>query len=520
MAQVQVASGRVTGRVWTVRLDAAGRGVAAVKVTCSRPACAAQRLASAAQGRAVAAAHLKAHLRAAGGPRREASCACRAEGCQAHIEKPGHGSSAAGWRCGGAVALAVVTDPTGRWWRAWECCSRCAAAHPAARVVATAPVAAASPAAGVAEAPARAAGNGVTVPVFSAAPSDPGREGGVGERLPAPRVAAAAPRSRWAKRWGKIAQRVVPHDLQPVVLRDELIELGDAYRSYQQSSEPDLALLASLHDRKALAFASWADVTGDGSLRAEALRAGQAAANVRLQQEQRTGQGAEGAVARVLTGPNQWAHARAVLAYVRDHAPVPGPEGRLLTLLLTLRTASRGSGNVTGLDVNGLPLGDAEQLLEGFVDAGWLRLPGTAGDLLASTSENPTCIIVPSLLPHGDGRGPFDFGKAMRAKLSGWTQKAIGERTLRKKKAPAAVRLLALACAAHSSTDGRLGPFGRGLEAEALAGLCAVDSSRLGNLVEQLTAVEWLTDVSVSGTHVSGQLSGRVLALSCPMPSA
>ncbi|MFJ5817375.1 hypothetical protein ACIQGT_26275 [Streptomyces sp. NPDC093108] len=127
---------------------------------------------------------------------------------------------------------------------------------------------------------------------------------------------------------------------------------------------------------------------------------------------------------------------------------------------------------------------------------------------------------MPSLLPHGDGRGPFDFGKAMWAKLSGWTQKAIGERTLRKKKAPAAVRLLALACAAHSSTDGRLGPFGRGLEAEALAGLCAVDSSWLGNLVKQLAAVGWLTDVSVSGTHVSGRLSDRVLALGCPIPSA
>ncbi len=40
---------------------------------------------------------------------------------------------------GGAVVLAVVADREGRWWQVMECCSRCAAAHPTAKVVATAP---------------------------------------------------------------------------------------------------------------------------------------------------------------------------------------------------------------------------------------------------------------------------------------------------------------------------------------------------------------------------------------------
>lgn len=409
--------------------------------------------------------------------------------------------------------LAVVTDPTGRWWRAWECCSRCAAAHPAARVVATA--VAPSPGPGVGEAPARDAGGGVGAPVFSAASAAvPGGDVPSGERLPAPR--AAAPRPRRSKRWGKIAQRVVPHDLRPLALRNELIELGDAFRAYQQSSEPDLALLAGLHERKSLAFTTWAEVTGDESLRAEAQRAEQAAANARLQHEQRTGQGAEGAVARVLPRPNQWEYARAVLDYVRDHAPVPGPEGRLLVLMLTLRTARSGSGNVTGQDLTGWPLGDAEQVLHKVVETGWLQLPGTVADLLASGSDNPTPVIVPSLLD--DSRGPFGFGKSMRAKLSGWAQKAVGERKLRKKKLPAAARLLALACAAHCSADGRLGPFGRGLEVETLARLCAVDATELGALVEQLINAEWLTDVSVTDRHVTGRLCERVLAFSCPLP--
>ncbi|MEE1752794.1 hypothetical protein [Streptomyces sp. SP18CS02] len=520
MSQADVESERVTGRVWTVRLDAAGRGVMAVKVSCSRPACAPRRLGSVAQGRSFAAAHLGAHLRAAAGPRREAACACRAAGCQAHTEGAAQGHADAAWRCGGATVLAVVTDPAGRWWRAWECCSRCAAAHPAAQVVATAPPATASGTPDGGEAPARAGESGVGAPVFSAAePTPPGGNVPGGERLPTARAAAPATRPRRPKRWGKIAQRPVPHDLRPVALRDELIELGDAFRAYQRSSEPDLALLADLHERKANAFTVWADVTGDKTLRAEALRAEQAAAHVRLQHEQRTGQGAEGAVARVLTAPGQWEHARAVLAHVRDHAPVAGPEGRLLVLMLTLRTARDGSGNVTGQDLTGWPLGDAEQVLREVLDTGWLRLPGTVTDLLASGSDNPTHIVVPSLLPHDEGRGPLGFGKTTRAKLSGWAQKVVGERKLRKKKLPAAGRLLALACAAHSDAEGRLGASGQGLEIETLAGLCAVDTTELRELVTQLIAAEWLTDVSVTGTHVTGRLCERVLAFGCPVPS-
>ncbi|MFF7551162.1 hypothetical protein ACFZCU_47360 [Streptomyces canus] len=45
---------------------------------------------------------------------------------------------------------------------------------------------------------------------------------------------------------GKIAQRIIPHDLEPDVLRLELIDLGDAFRAYQQRTEPNLVLLAEL----------------------------------------------------------------------------------------------------------------------------------------------------------------------------------------------------------------------------------------------------------------------------------
>ncbi|MFF1547957.1 hypothetical protein ACFVYK_30590, partial [Streptomyces sp. NPDC058291] len=147
---------RVRGRRWTVRLDAAERGSTAVRVSCSRPSCAPRRLPSAAVGRAAAVTHLKAHLQAAAGPRPQAYCACRAESCHTHIRPDDRRTRGEPWRCGGAVVLAVLTDREGRWWQALECCSRCAAAMPGAKVVSAAPAPASAAPAPASAAPAPA----------------------------------------------------------------------------------------------------------------------------------------------------------------------------------------------------------------------------------------------------------------------------------------------------------------------------------------------------------------------------
>lgn len=411
---------RVPGRRWTVRLDAAGRGRAAVRVSCSRPACAEQRLPSAA-----AIAHLEAHLRAAPAPRPGAYCACKAESCHTHLPDTGRHARAEPWRCGGPVVLAVITDREGRWWQAMECCSRCAAATPGAKTVATAR----APGPQTTGRPAPTA-TGSGAPQFS-------DHQAAGTGVPAPRSVPARRRPPQAK----IAQRVIPHDLRPVALRDELIELGDLFRAYQQRDQPDLALLADLQERKARAFTTWADVTGDGGLRWEARRAEQAAAATRLQHQQRTGtitSGAGPAVARLLTVATQWEHARSVLAHVADHSPLPGPEARLLVVMLTLRTAHTGTGNLVGQDVTALGLTDPEDLVEKLTSCGWLTLPGTAGDLLASRPENPTPVTVPSLAPREDGTGPFTFGKKTRPKLSGWAQKIVSDKSSARPRPPQA----------------------------------------------------------------------------------
>ncbi|MEU3062922.1 hypothetical protein [Streptomyces subrutilus] len=78
--------------------------------------------------------------------------------------------------------------------------------------------------------------------------------------VPVPRT---APARRLPPR-AKIAQRIIPHDLRPVVLRDELVEPGDLLRAYQQRDEPDPELLADLHEHTARAFTTWAGATGEG----------------------------------------------------------------------------------------------------------------------------------------------------------------------------------------------------------------------------------------------------------------
>jgi hypothetical protein len=248
----------------------------------------------------------------------------------------------------------------------------------------------------------------------------------------------------------------VPHDLEPDVLRLELIEFGDAFRAYQRA-EPDLVLLADLHERKARAFALWADVSGDGSLRHEAERAEKAAQTTREMHANRGGQpagdtaGDNGPVGERLLTRQQAVHARTVLDYVQAHAPHPEPEVRLAVLMLTLRAARAGTGNITSQDLTGWLQDDAEQVLQRLVAADWLRLPGTVAEVMASRPEDPAAFTVPTLLP--EQPRPFTFGKTTRSRISGWAQKAVGDRKLRKKKATATTRLLALYTAAPTATS-------------------------------------------------------------------
>ncbi|MEV0442895.1 hypothetical protein AB0I46_28615 [Streptomyces spectabilis] len=422
------------------------------------------------------------------------------------------------------MVLALYADRAGRLWRIAEICARCAADTRGCRVLDTAapPPREALPAAGGPTQPREA--NGGAGPGMAVLFSDHSRPTAVGASartdtpptVPHARTRPPGPPPVRGQRSGRIAQRIVPHDLEPDVLRLELIELGDAFRLYQQCPEPDLAHLATLHERKARAFALWAQVSGDKTLRHEAMRAEKAALTTREMHENRTGQPAHApasgpAVQRLLTRTLA-AHARAVLDYAATHAPDPEAPVHLAVFMLSLRAARAGTGNITGPDLTGWLQNDAERVLHQLAEADWLRLPGTVAEAMESTPANPTLVTLPTL--QSGQPDPFTFSKTSRSRISGWAQKVVGDRKIRKKKAGPATLLLALYTAAHTRPDGRLAhPEGDGLPLHRLAAVCAVPPDQLAEHTDLLVAADWLTEATLKEQHLHGRLSERILCL-------
>lgn len=99
----------------------------------------------------------------------------------------------------------------------------------------------------------------------------------------------------------------------------------------------------------------------------------------------------------------------------------------------------------------------------------------------------------------------------MQPKLSGWAQKIVSDKKLRKAKATAGTRLLALTPATQVSAAGELGSGGQGVALEVLAARVPVDPGELQHLVHQLTAADWLAEATLTGTRLSGRLTERVL---------
>ncbi|MFC7219464.1 hypothetical protein ACFQLX_14975 [Streptomyces polyrhachis] len=547
----------VAGRVWTVRLDPDGRPAAgAVRVSCSRPVCADQRFTEGAvAGRRAAIGHVNTHLgriRAGGGPRDGAGCACRGAECSWHLSEDDVARGRVA-RCGGPVVLAVCTDRAGRWWRIAEMCARCAAATSDCRVLDSAGAGSAgagSAAGGNTRADSAAGGNtradsaaaGSAVPAPRSAPGAGAQvsRGGAGSAAavfsdagsPTPPTAAApsggasppaAPRrvKRQRETLGTVARLRIPYDLRPDALRRELLDLGDAFRAYQKLPEPDLTLLAGLHERKARAFQQWAAVSDDAYLRQEARRADAAARATLAMRDNRRGvevgttADGEPLVVEHVLSPTQAGQARATLDHVRRHAPPGDACVRLTALLLALRAARSGTAHLTGQDLSGWLGEEAGRVLEDLVASGWLEMSGagSTADVLASRPESPTPFALPDLLP--DGPAPLVLGKLARTRISGWAQKAANDRKLRKKKAPAGARLLALYCAAHARLDGRLGADpGEGLGLEGVAAVCAVPVEEVAGQAELLVAGGWLAEAEVAGGRLRGRLGERVLALS------
>ncbi|CAM5295782.1 hypothetical protein STENM36S_02324 [Streptomyces tendae] len=152
-----------------------------------------------------------------------------------------------------------------------------------------------------------------------------------------------------------------------------------------------------------------------------------------------------------LLSSQQGEAARTLLSYVSSLA-LPGPDAQLVAVVVVIRAARGGVGNLTGADLSALRLADARGAVAALRCLGWQIGDALFGDDPAA----PVPITVPDLT-RTDGH-PLPIGKNVRSRVSGWTTRALSAKPV--KKLPPAARLAGLFLAAHSTSKllGQLPP--------------------------------------------------------------
>ncbi|MFJ8884610.1 hypothetical protein ACIRJR_14560 [Streptomyces sp. NPDC102402] len=145
-----------------------------------------------------------------------------------------------------------------------------------------------------------------------------------------------------------------------------------------------------------------------------------------------------------LLTPRQGEAARALLAYLGS-LPLRGADAQLLAVVVAIRAARGGIGNLTGQDVRSLRLADPEAAVVALAPLGWQGQEALLGGDLVT----PVKVTVPDLGGSQEPRLPF--GKVMRSRVSGWTTRTLASKPVRK--TSSASRLAALFLAAHGPVD-------------------------------------------------------------------
>ncbi|MFI9229903.1 hypothetical protein [Streptomyces rimosus] len=113
---------------------------------------------------------------------------------------------------------------------------------------------------------------------------------------------------------------------------------------------------------------------------------------------------------------------------------------------------------------------------------------------------------------------PFPFRKTTRSRISGWAQKALGDRKLSNKKLGATTRLLALYTAAHTRPDGHLGPAGDdGLDLDRTAAFRTLSPGQVAEHAALLIAADWLSEADTTAHRLHGRLAERAWPLGAPL---
>ncbi|MER5279652.1 hypothetical protein ABT025_28505 [Streptomyces sp. NPDC002809] len=145
-----------------------------------------------------------------------------------------------------------------------------------------------------------------------------------------------------------------------------------------------------------------------------------------------------------LLTPRQGEVARELLSYVAG-LPLTSVDAQLLAVVVAIRAARAGVGNLTGTDLRSLRLDDPERAVAELVAAGW-QVPGS---LLDGDPDKPSGIVVPDMTP-GPGH-VLPLGKGTRSKVSGWAMRTRIAKPV--KKASPAARLAALFLAAYCTDE-------------------------------------------------------------------
>jgi hypothetical protein len=144
-----------------------------------------------------------------------------------------------------------------------------------------------------------------------------------------------------------------------------------------------------------------------------------------------------------LLSPQQGEAARTLLSYVFS-LPLPSPDAQLVAAVVAIRAARGGVGNLTGVDLSAMRLGDPHGAVDALRSLGW-----QIGDaLFDGDPATPVPITVPDLTREDH---PLPFGKNVRSRVSGWTTRALSAKPV--KKLPPAARLVGLFLAAHSTSN-------------------------------------------------------------------
>ncbi|MEU9031456.1 hypothetical protein AB0D46_28860 [Streptomyces sp. NPDC048383] len=138
-----------------------------------------------------------------------------------------------------------------------------------------------------------------------------------------------------------------------------------------------------------------------------------------------------------------------LLSYVAALLP-SDPDAQLLAVVVAIRAARGGNGNLTGQDLRSLRLTDPAETVAALRGLGW-QVPD---QLIDGAPELPVAVTVPALAVEADH--PLLCGKNPRSRVSGWTTRMLAAKPLRK--SSPTVRLAALFLAAHASStlDGTL----------------------------------------------------------------